>query len=485
MEAVVRNWVMLVTGLALVRPVSGQEGSAVEVLSLERALTTAFENSRALEQARYGLRVADQQVREAWGTILPDISASASYSRNLVVQQAFLPAFIFDPNAAPDELVPVRFGSDNTWQAGLSLSQPLFQWNVFIGLGAAARYRALERERVRGVSHNMVASVRLAYLDALLAAEDMRLAEQSVDRVRRTLEETRGLNRAGLASDYDVLRLEVQLANLEPAWSRAQNAVADTKRTLLVAIGRDPLVPVEVEGRLNEMNVLALAQNSASHQTLLRLAGYAEGGLLDADEAWQTARVARSDLRQARLAVDLERARLGAERAEYFPKLSVFSNYSLVAQENGGPDFFGSANQRAKSATAGLRVELPVFNGFGREARVQQAQATMGQARSRLEQAEQDALREVHALVADAREARQRAQGQDRAVEQARRGYAIASAEYRAGLGSQLQVTDAEVALRQAEFNYAQAVYDFLVASARLDNAVGNVPTQVSSLVLP
>jgi outer membrane protein TolC len=91
----------------------------------------------------------------------------------------------------------------------------------------------------------------------------------------------------------------------------------------------------------------------------------------------------------------------------------------------------------------------------------------------------------VHALVADAREARQRAQGQDRAVEQARRGYAIASAEYRAGLGSQLQVTDAEVALRQAEFNYAQAVYDFLVASARLDNAVGNVPTQVSSLVLP
>jgi outer membrane protein TolC len=481
----VKKVAILAVGLVLARPAAAQDGSTVEVLSLERALTTAFENSRALEQARYGLRVADQQVREAWSNVLPDITASASYSRNLMVQQAFLPAFIFDPNAPPDELVPVRFGSDNTWQAGLSLEQPLFQWNVIIGVGAAGRYRALERERVRGVSHGVVESVRLAYLEALLAAEEVRLTQHSVDRVRRTLEETRGLNRAGLASDYDVLRLEVQAANLAPVLSRAGNTLAAAKRTLLVTIGRDPLAPIELEGRLNEMNVLALGQNSAGHQVLLRLAGYTEPNALQADQAWQTARQSRSDLRQARLAVDLERARLGAERAEYFPKLSVFSNYSLVAQENGSPDFFGSANQRAKSAVAGVRVELPVFNGFGREARVRQAQAIVGQAGARLDQLEQEALREVHTLVADAREARERVEGQERAVAQARRGFEIASAEYRAGLGSQLQVTDAEVALRQAEYNYARAVYDVLVAGARLDNAVGSVPTQVSSFVLP
>ncbi|HWP36502.1 MAG TPA: TolC family protein [Gemmatimonadales bacterium] len=485
-----RKRIIALLGLGLAGPVAAQEAavggeSAVQVLSLERALATAFENSQTLAQARYGLRVANQQVREAWGGVLPDISATASYSRNLLVQQAFLPAFIFDPNAPPDELIPVRFGSDNTWQAGLSLTQPLFQWTAFIGVGAAGRYRELERERLRGVSHAVVASVRLAYLEAMLAAEEVRLTRQSVDRVRRTLEETRGLNRAGLASDYDLLRLEVQVANLEPTLSRAENALADAKRALLVAIGQDPLTPVELEGRLNEMNVVALAQNSASHQALLRLAGYVEDDRLDADRAWQLARASRSDLRQADLAVDLERARLGAQRAEYFPKLSIFSNYSLVAQENGAPDFFGTSRQRAKSAVAGLRVELPVFNGFAREARVQQAQATLGQARSRLEQLRQEAMREVHGLVADVREARLRAQGQERAVQQARRGFEIASAEYRAGLGSQLQVTDAEVALRQAEFNYARSVYDFLVASARLDNAVGNVPDQISSFVLP
>jgi len=367
----------------------------------------------------------------------------------------------------------------------LSLTQPLFQWSVFIGVGAAARFRSMEKERARGVSHGVVASVRLGYLDALLAAEDVRLTQQSVDRVRRTLEETRGLNRAGLASDYDVLRLEVQLANLEPGLSRARNAELAAKRTLLVAVGRDPLAPIELEGQLSAMNLLALGQNDSRNQALLRLAGFTGAAEPQADQLWQAARYARPDLGQARLAVDLEKARVGVERAEYFPKLSIFSNYNLTAQENGSPTFFGATNQRAKFMVAGLRVELPVFNGFAREARVQQAHATLGQAEARLQQMEQEAVRDVYTLAADVREARARAGAQGRAVEQAGRGFQIASAEYRAGLGSQLQVTDAEVALRQAEFNYARAVYDFLVASARLDTAVGEVPPQVSTFLLP
>jgi outer membrane protein TolC len=61
-------------------------------------------------------------------------------------------------------------------------------------------------------------------------------------------------------------------------------------------------------------------------------------------------------------------------------------------------------------------------------------------------------------------------------VSQAERGFQIASAQYREGLGSQLELTDAEVALRQSEFNYAEAVYDYLVARAQLDEATGQVP---------
>ena len=121
-----------------------------EVLTLERALEMGLDHSKALADAKLGLRVADGQVREAWGSVMPEISANASYSRNLKVQQAFLPAVIFDPSASPDDLIPVRFGSDNTWQAGLSLEQPLFRYTAFIGVSAAGRYREYQRERLRG-----------------------------------------------------------------------------------------------------------------------------------------------------------------------------------------------------------------------------------------------------------------------------------------------------------------------------------------------
>jgi outer membrane protein TolC len=79
-------------------------------------------------------------------------------------------------------------------------------------------------------------------------------------------------------------------------------------------------------------------------------------------------------------------------------------------------------------------------------------------------------------------ESRRRADAQRRAVRQAQRGFEIASAQYREGLGSQLELTDAEVALRESEFNYAQAAYDFLVAQANLDLAVGSVPLVDSAL---
>jgi outer membrane protein TolC len=83
---------------------------------------------------------------------------------------------------------------------------------------------------------------------------------------------------------------------------------------------------------------------------------------------------------------------------------------------------------------------------------------------------------QIRGLVESADEALARARAQRLAVTQAGRGFEIASAQYREGLGSQLELTDSEVALRQSEFNYAQAVYDYLIARAQLDQATGQVP---------
>jgi outer membrane protein TolC len=464
-------------------PLSAQESAPSDIYSLSRSIQVALDNSRTLQDVEMQLQLAGQQVREAWSSVMPDIRANASYSRNLKVQQAFLPAFIFDPNAGPNDLVPVRFGSDNTWRLGLTFDQPLFEAAAFIGVSAAGRFQDLQAERVRGVAQQVVTGVRQAYFDALLAEEDVRLTEKSLERVGKTLDETRALNRAGLASEYDVLRLEVQFANLEPNLQRARNAVAAAKRRLLVEMGLNPEQSIGVEGSLSSIDLAELERNDAANAALLRVAGSADLVQQEFEELLPRALRQRSDIRQLDATITLEQARRAAERAEFFPKLSVFSNYDITAQENGALNFFGAGpNQRSTSTVAGLVVEVPIFTGFSRSARVGQATARVRQNEALRERAEQETASEVRTLLETVQEARARAAAQRRAVDQAQRGFEIASAEYNAGVGSQLQITDAEVALRESEFNYARAVYDYLSARAQLEATVGAVPDKAGTL---
>jgi outer membrane protein TolC len=185
----------------------------------------------------------------------------------------------------------------------------------------------------------------------------------------------------------------------------------------------------------------------------------------------------RSDIRQFELNEDLRQAEMRVEQMTYLPEVTLFGNYIINAQNNGGPSFFASTTgQRAYSRIVGVSVSVPIFQGFRRAARIDQRRASLRQAQTQTRQGVDMAASQVRTLVEAADEALERARGQRLAVTQAGRGFEIASAQYREGLGSQLELTDAEVALRQSEFNYAQAVYDFLVARAQLDQATGRVP---------
>jgi outer membrane protein TolC len=466
--------------LALAVGVAG--GSAVaaaqqgaDAVPLRQAMQQALSTSRVVADAEYSLRVAQQQVREAWASALPDVTGSLSYSRNLLVQEIPLPAEFF--GGASGDVILVRVGTDNTWQLGLSLTQPLFEYGVLVGIGAASRYRALEAERLRGTTQQVVTSVRQAYFAALLAESELRLLEESVERVRETRDETRALNRAGLTSEYDVLRLEVEFSNVATNLQRARNAVAARRRTLLVEMGYDPDEPIALEGRLEDVDLEALEANTAENMDLVVLAGVPAALESTLGELLQITAERRSDLRQLRANTLLEEARLKLEKGEFVPRVSLFGNYNVTVQDDGGINFFGDENSYStKNAALGVRLEVPIFKGFRRFARVEQSQALVRQSETRLMRAQQTATNEVRTLFEAVDEARERAGSQRQAVGQAERGFEIAAAEYREGIGSQLQVTDAEEALREAQFNYARSIHDYLSARARLELAIGMVP---------
>lgn len=459
-------------------PAAAQAPGQAGAMTLDEAIRTSISQNRELSGARLELAGASARVREAWSAVYPTVNASASYTRNVEVPGQFMPARFFDPDAGENEQILVRFGADNSWSGALRLEQPLFQAAAFIGVGAAARYNALQTEVVRGKTQEIVTRTRRAYYDVLLAREAARLNSESVRRVRQSLEETRAMNRAGLVGDYDVLRLEVELANLEPLLRRSENTLEASRRSLAVTLALGAEEEVDVLGSLSTLRLDA-AEPDAEALALVRGFGVAAPEEVPETQLIARALENRSELKQLRIMEGLRTAELRAEQSEYLPKLSLFATYAYNGQADGGINPFAFGDARSTTTPqVGLQLSMPVFGGFARPARVQQKRATVLQVGTELREAEAQVANQVRTLVDQVREARQRADAQAHARTQAQRGYDIASAQYREGLGSRLELTDAEVALRQSEFNYAQAIYDYLTARAQLDEATGAVSVE-------
>lgn len=470
-------------GALLAGPLQAQE-TDVPTYALDRAVEIALRNNRDLRVAEYDLATAEKQVGEAYGGLFPEIDANASFQRNLTVPEAFLPAVIIDPDAPPDELIPVRFGADNQWQAGIDVRQPVFDAAVFIGVSTAGKFREYSREALRGAAQQVVTNVRIAYLNELLARERVRVTTNSVERVEQTLDEARAMFRVGLMGEYDVLRLEVELANIEPELRRSRDLLEEARRVLAIEMGLPDARPAGAEGSLSQVDATDPAANTGANRRLLEFSGLFAPEEVSEQDLVMRAAESRSDVRQLALRRDLEEVRVKVERTELMPTVSAFFNYSYSAQENGALNFFGeNDNQRTSASAVGLRVDVPVFSGLRRYNRVAQRQIAVRQVESQLSDLRLRAESDVRARHDEVGEARARAVAQQRAVGEAGRGFDIASSQYREGIGERLEVTDAELALRQSELNYARAVYDYLVARARLDLAVGAVPRVDQALV--
>jgi outer membrane protein len=454
--------VCVLTSVAVAQSVE-QSGSPAEelLLSVDDVVRLALERSRDLRTADDALSEARAQASETWGQLWPQISASASYVRNISPAVSFVPARVFDPSAAEGEFISLQFGADNSWQSAITVEQPLFDPALLVSTGAAERFERLQVEVVRGRAQEVATRVRISCYDLLLREQQVRLIERSLVRVRQALAETEARSRSGMATSYDALRLQVELANLESTQLQAQNAVTATRRQLGVELNIDD------PRRLRLTETTALTDTTKMPQLL---------GLADSMEALvQVSLTARSDMRQLEQMVELRQTQVRLEQVDYLPTVSLFGSWDVQAQQNGGPNFFGDSRSRATSKIAGISMQLPLFTGLQRKARIDQRQAVHRQAQTQNQLGQDQAAAQVRDLVEALGAAGTREQAQRLALAQADEGYQITLARYRRGVGSRLEMTDAEVALRQSEFNHAQAAHDLLTTRARLDFAVGRV----------
>lgn len=448
-----------------------------QTLDLRQAIQISLANNTRMKRSLLSVRDADQQVRNAWSNVMPEISASANYTRNLEVPVNFIPAIIFDQTADPDELIPVAFGTDNNWQGGFTVSQTIFSGQAFVGISSSELYKAAQSEGMRATAQGIVTQTRITYYQALVAKEQFRLVQSQVARVKKNLEDTRKLFEQGFTDDYAILQLEVQLSNLEPQLTQAEFTVDEALRNLLVVMGLPIQLSVDIKGNLGDYKIESNTATTVPENKELREIDSMTPLVLSTDSAEiMQAFELRGDLRVLDIQKQLQGKQLDAQRSSYLP--TVFANYGLnwTASQRGKPVFFGTDETRARSQTLTLGVQLPIFQGFSRDAAIQRSKIQIKDTELQLYQARQSANNEIYSAKQGVRQALKTSDALMKALKQAERGYERALIRYQNGVGSQQEVTDADLQLRQAESNYAQMVSGYLSAKAQYDQAVGQVP---------
>jgi len=430
---------------------AGAQASEKKTLTLDDAILIALQKNQDLIAAKLDVDKANARVNEAIGTALPSLDLTGRYTRALKKPVFFLPDF---NDLSSGRTVPIQIGSNHAVDVTLGVQQVLFNSAVITGIGASQIYLRAAEDMYRAKQLETIAKVRKAYYRVLLAKEVVEMMRANLQNAEDNLTNVRLLLDQGLVSEYDELRATVGVENLRPLVIEAENNYALAIDGLRVTMGVAPSEEYAIEGVLTYEAV--------------------DSGLVAS--ATQTVLENNASLKALRRQIDVNKALVNIERSNYLPTLVAFGNYQYQVAKN---SLNISPRHFIGSSVVGLQLSLNLFQGLQTNARVDQAKVDVRRMEEQVASAENNLRTALHSVLLQLEQSQKRIEAQTRTVEQAERGYKIASTRFLSGSGTQLEVNDAQLALTQAKVNRMQAVYDYLVASAELDQLIGRFPEYV------
>jgi outer membrane protein len=416
------------------------------VLTLDKAISLALQQNRDVLIADQDRASARAQIKEAWSGALPQITLSGQYLRNIKKQVLFIGPDV--PFNTTGSTMTFELGSDNAYTMGAQISQPLFNRKVGVALNIAHAFMEYTQQAYQATEQNVTLNVKKSFYGVLLAQQLVEANRQGLDVVKANLENVRSLYRHGTAAEFDLLRAEVQMANTEPLFISAENNLVLAKNNLknLLAIALDKDIKIEGDFTFDEIPPDTL--NQVDQQAL----------------------AVNPLIRQLTLQESILEKNISIEQSNYFPSLSLIGSYQWLTQDN----TFQFRNYLwAKTLYVGMQLTYPLFDGFKTTARVQQASVNREKIQYTRLKAEEGLRIQIQATELKMIEAKKRIQGQEKNIEQAQKAVHIAQTRYQNGVGTQLELLDTQVAMTRAQTNYAQAIYDYLVAKAEWEYAVG------------
>jgi outer membrane protein TolC len=455
---------------------SGLLPAQKQILTLEDAIHIALENNTDIKVAKMNSDKSRAAVREAFGYALPSLDASATFSHFLKKPKMPFPDFealltnatysiLFDENVIPrddSKYVPVEtklqsFVQTNNYEASLTLTQVLFNSTVFRGIGASQIYYDLSLAELRNTISKTKLNVERAFYGTLLTKELLSITKASYENAQENFRNVNALFQQGFVSDFDRLQAEVRVENIRPVLLQMENMLATTLNDLKLVLGVEQSVEIDVKGDIDYTQEILPAEEDIIDFALNNNYG----------------------LQSMKLKMDLDEEFIQLDVSEYWPSLAAFGNFSYA----GSAEEWNFQNYNA--TTVGLSFSMNLWQGNRTKNRVEQSTITYKQTTEQYALLKEYVVNQVKAKYLELKRVQSLVEAQEKNVSLAERAYELSTVRYNEGTGNQLEVQNADVALRQARINKLQSVHSYIITKYELEQLMGKIEPEYIDPYMP
>lgn len=470
--------------VALTSIANAQQQQQTQSFTLEQCIDYAVKNSVNMQNILIEEQIAQSRVKETVGIGLPQISGNVNATTNPQLPRFFgtkqrLFGFsgqtdynTFLPGVGDNDVVAAQnfFQLKNSLSAAVTVNQLLFNGSYLVGLKASSTYKELATRTTAQTKEQTIEQVTKAFYAVLINRERIKLFDNNISRVDSLLKNTSALNKNGFAESIDVDRIQVSLNNLTTEKANFERLQTLSLEALKFQMNYPIDQPLDVTGDISEININIV--------------------LDDYLKDWNYKN--RPDYQVLETSRKLQALNVKNKYAAGMPVLSASASlgYSKQALEFG--DLFSSARDFPEQngigpgkmypySSIGVNLSIPIFSGLQRSHQLQQEKLKLQKIDNSYRQVKSGIDFQIKQAVTSYQNNMQSLESQQKNMTLADKVARVTKIKYQQGIGSNIEVVDAESSLKESQINYYNALYNALVAKTDLDKAFGKLLPQTQN----
>jgi outer membrane protein len=432
--ASINRFALVIVLTSIMRPALAQE---TFTFTAKQAVDYAMKNSVQVKNSLKDIEIQMQTNREITSAALPQVSGTVNVTNYLKLPTQLIPAEFF--GGTPGDFAAVQFGTKYNATYGATLRQILFDGQVFVGLQARAASIEYAEKNVAVTQEAIKANVYKVYYQLVIGKKQIALIDANIARTEKLLHDTKALFENGFQEKLDVDKVTVLLSNLKTERTKIENQLNSGY------VGLKYLMGMPVKSQLMLSDTLS--------DSFLR-----EGVLKD-DVRYED----RHEYQLLKSVEKLNTYNIKRHKFTYIPTISLTGGYSRMAQREKF-NFFKGGESWFPTAYVGLQIDVPIFDGFAKQARIRSAKLALEKTQVSIEGMKNQINSEVETARINIGNALITIDEQTKNMKLAEQVYNQTKIKYEQGLGSNLEITNAETDLREAQNNYFNALYDGIIA---------------------